>query len=203
MEENNSDPEDGKSASDMIQRIKAGALDPGVLNMEQRQMCVEELYFQSVPLAGIAQFLKVVDRTIRRDMEDIRRRNVLAPDPDFARQMAFEFVQYKRIHRNNLMKLARNPEASTGERAQAEFYASMVGSDLITKLQSLGHLPKSADALLVMQKQEDHQSDSRVAGLFRDFDAMHKLEENPEKAAKLMEIKNNLKKENSNENPGQ
>ena len=191
--------EDDKSTSDMVHRIKIGALDPRLLNKEQRQLCVEALYFDGISPTGIAQFLKVTDRTIRRDLAEIRTRNALTPDSDLARQIVGEFAHWVRTHRGNLMKLAHNTEASTGERAQAEYYAYMIGSDMITKLQSLGYLPKSADALLVMQKKEESDSDDRVTIMCTELEDMSKLATSPEQANKCIEIKEVLKKEKDND----
>jgi len=191
--------ETNKSASDLIQRIKIGALDPHILNKEQRQLCVEALYFDSVSPSGIAQFLKVSDRTLRRDMADIRARNALTPNPDLAREIIGEFVLFAKIHRGNLMKLSRNTSASTAERGQAEYYAYMVGADMVVKLQSLGYLPKSADALLVMQRTEDRVSNERISAVCAELDDMARLADNPEQAKKLIEIKDTLPKENDND----
>jgi hypothetical protein len=199
MKNKNPEGENAESASELIQRIKAGGLDPAILTKEQRQMCVEALFFDSVSPTGIAQFLKVNDRTIRRDMEDIRVKNALAPDPALARQVVGEHVLFARIHRGNLMKLARNSEASTSERAQAEYYAYMVGADLIVKLQSLGYLPKSADALLVLQKNEATDENGRLTTILNEVEDMRRLENDPIKAEKLLEIEKTISKEKEND----
>lgn len=194
--------ENGKeeSAADLIQRIKAGSLDPAILTKEQRQMCVEALYFDSVSPTGVAQFLKVSDRTIRRDLEEIRLRNALTPDPDLARSIVGEYVHWVRIHRGNLMKMARDASASVSERAQAEYYASMINSDLITKLQSLGYLPKSADALLVMHKEEENQTNEKMSELLQDIEDMSRVAGDQKLKEKLIEMKETIIKENENDN---
>lgn len=181
-------PGDNESTSDLIQRIKLGTLDPAILEKEQRQACIEALFFESLPQAGIAQFLKVSDRTVRRDLEEIRGRNALSPDPDLAREIIGEFVLMTRVHVGNLMKLARSGSASTGERTNAEYLAHVVGSDMIAKLQGLGYLPKSADALLVMHKKEERESDERVKAFCEGLDDLAPLLE-PKQAEKILEIK--------------
>jgi hypothetical protein len=192
MDKNSEDADNEKSTSDMIHEIKIGSLDPCLLDKLQRQLCVEALYFDAVSTSGIAQFLKVSDRTIRRDMEEIRARNSLTPSLDLSREIVGEFLLWSRAHRGNLMKLARNSSASTGERAQAEYYASMVGADMIVKLQSLGYLPKSADALVVTQQSEDSVSDERMSQLLGELDDMSDLSDSPEQADKLIELKKNI-----------
>ena len=188
-----------QSASNLIQQIKVGVLDPLLLDKDQRQMCVEALFSDSLSPAGIAQFLKVSDRTIRRDMEEIRVKNALTPDPDLAKGIIGEFLLFARIHRGNLMKLARDGGASVGERSQAEYYAYMVGADLIIKLQSLGYLPKSADALVVLQKTEENKTNERLVTLLGELRDMTTLESRPEQANKLIQLRENIIKENSND----
>ena len=198
MDKKSEDADNEKSTSDMIHEVKIGSLDPCLLDKAQRQLCVEALYFDAVSPSSIAQFLKVSDRTIRRDMEDIRTRNSLTPSLGLAREIVGEFLLWARAHRGNLMKLARNSSASTGERAQAEYYASMVGSDMIIKLQSLGYLPKSADALVVTQQSEDKVSDEQMSQLLGEIGEMSELSDSPEQASKLIELKKNIE-EKTNE----
>lgn len=185
-------PNEPASTSDMIQRIKLGTLDARLLTKEQRQQCVEALHFESVSPSGIAQFLKVTDRTVRRDMEAIRVHNALTPSHDLARQIIGEFVLFARVHRGNLMKLARNANASTSERTQAEYLAYMIQSDMVAKLQSLGYLPKSADALVVMNKSEERQSSDRLSAICAELDEMSRLTDTPEQAQKLVSLKADL-----------
>ncbi len=188
-----------KSIADLIHEIKTGTLDPGVLNKEQRQLCVEALHFDSVSPTAIAQFLKVADRTIRRDMADIRKRNALSPDLELAKQIIGEFLQASRIHRANLMKMARSADASVAERAQAEYYSYMVLADSMVKMQSVGYLPKSADSLIVTQKNEDDRPDEKLAVLSAELADMADLAATPEQASKLLEIKETVTQETSNE----
>jgi hypothetical protein len=178
----------------MIHRIKIGTLDPRILKKEERQMCVEALIFESASPSWICQFLKVSDRTVRRDLEEIRSRHALSPDSKLAREIIGEFVIWGRIHRGNLMKLARNASASVSERAQAELYAFNIMSDTISKLQSLGYLPKSADALVVMEK-KDTPTNEKVTTICEELDEMTRLVDSPEEMTKLISLKEILNKE--------
>ncbi len=194
-------PKDNDSVGDLIQRIKLGSLDPTTLAKDQRQLCVEALYFESGSTSGIATFLKVADRTIRRDLEDIRSRNALDPDPELARKLIGDFVHGVAVHRANLMKLARNSSASIAERAQAEYYACLALIASVTKMQSLGYLPKSPDSLLLMQRRDEDQCDDRVAAALAELEAMAGLTGDPQKAERLLALKKSIAEENSNGNP--
>ncbi len=72
----------------MIQQIKDGQLDPKTLNKELRQQCVEILLGEAYSAPSIAQILKRSDKTIRRDIDEIRERNALEPDVNFLKRIA-------------------------------------------------------------------------------------------------------------------
>jgi hypothetical protein len=132
----------------LIQAIKDGKRDPKTLDKEMRQRCVEVFLGEAYNIPQMAQLLKRHEKTIKRDIDEIRERNSLAPDLELAKRIISEFVWYSHIHRNHLMRLARDKNASVSEKAQAEYYAHLVGADLITKLQSLGYLPQAPKSIV-------------------------------------------------------
>ncbi len=125
----------------LIQRIKDNLFDPRLLTKDQRMQCVEILSGEALTEATIAQILKVSIKTIARDIQTVRERNALTPNINFAKQIAGELVHKARLHHGYLMRLARNKDASTGEKTQAEFFAWRVLNEMIERLQSLGYLP--------------------------------------------------------------
>lgn len=137
-----------KPILDMIQQIKDGKLDPRTLDKEERQCCLEVMLQEGLVVPTLAQILKMSDKTIRRDIKDIRLRNSFTPSVDFLKETAGELLTYARIHRDHLMRLARLKEASVMERAQAEMYAAQVFLNTVTKLQSIGYLPEQAQTIV-------------------------------------------------------
>jgi len=131
-----------------LQKIKDGSLDPKLINKESRQEFVELLILQGQDVHSIAQLLKKNEKTIRRDIEEIREKNALSPDIESAKKLIGETVIYARINRDQLMRLSRSKDGSIGERAQAEYYASQVWLSNITKLQSLGYLPQKPNEII-------------------------------------------------------
>jgi len=125
----------------LIQDIKDGRVLPETLTKDLRQCCVEVLLGEGYTVAAMARVFRRSDKTIRRDLEAIRERNAIIPDLSLATKIIGEMMMYARIHRDQLMKLARNREASVSEKAQAEYLSFKVFSELITKMQSLGYLP--------------------------------------------------------------
>jgi hypothetical protein len=148
MNGQNNDQISRGSVLDMINQIKEGRLDPQILNKEERQVCVEVLMGEGVNAPNMAQIFKVSDKTIRRDVHEIRERYGVSPSEDLVKQCVGELLMHMRIHREFLMRLARSKEGSVGERAQSEFYAAQMTLQYMGKLQSLGYLPEKPQAVV-------------------------------------------------------
>ncbi len=125
----------------LLQQIKDGTQDPETLTKDLRQSIVEILLSEGYSLMSMAQILRRSEKTIKRDLEEIRKHNSLSPNVDLATKLVGELVVYSRIHRDQLMKLARVKDASVSEKSLSEYYAFKVGVELMTKLQTLGYLP--------------------------------------------------------------
>lgn len=149
MTENNALKEkDEQPIFGLIQQIKDETLNPETLTKDLRQRCVEVLLCEGYTVASMAQILKRSEKTIKRDVEDIRERNAISPDINLAKKIIGEMLMYARINRDHLLKLARTKEASVAEKAQSEYYAFKVLVELMTKLQSFGYLPSKPQAIV-------------------------------------------------------
>ena len=145
---NDNQDHDEQPILSIIQQIKNGTLDPKTLPKEKRQLCVEVLDNEGCIHAQIGQLLKITDRTVRRDLEDIGKRNALPSDINLAQRIIGNMSQKAMVHHSYLMRLARSPDASIGEKAQAEFLAWRVLKEFVEKMQSLGHLPLQPQAVV-------------------------------------------------------
>ena len=149
MNENkNISPKSEQPILDELEKIKSGEVDPSGFDKEYRQKFVEFLYYKSQTAPAIAKILKCSDKTIRRDIDDIRNRKGLSANVDFARMHAGDLYNFMWAHHDNLERLANMKESSITERIQAEFCAFRVlllGTD---KLQSLMCLPSQSQAVL-------------------------------------------------------
>ena len=132
---------DGESILSIIQDIKDGAINPKTLSKEDRQRCVEFLIGEGYAEAQIAQILVRSEKTIGRDLADLRARNALTPNVELAKQIIGDMFQKAMAHHKYLMRLARSPEASHSEKAQSEFMAWKVLKEVVEKMQTLGYLP--------------------------------------------------------------
>ena len=115
--------------------------DPETIDKPNRQQCIELLISEGYTYPQIVQVLKCSEKTIYRDLKEIRKRNELSPNVEFAKQFIGEMFNKALNHQSYLMRLARTKDASISEKALSESAAWKVLKELIEKLQSLGYLP--------------------------------------------------------------
>ena len=132
----------------LIQQIKDGLVAPDSIDKDLRQQAIEVLMAEGYSVASMAQIFKKCDKTIRRDLEEIRQRQALTPDANLAKKIIGELVVYARSHRDHLMRLARTKDTSVSEKAQAEYLAARVGLELVDKLRALGYLPSQSASVV-------------------------------------------------------
>ena len=132
---------DEVSVHSILSEIKEGKLDPSSLSKEVRQLCVSALILEGHLPSTLAPLLKVSDKTVQRDLKEIREQNALKPSAELAKQLIGDFLQSSRTHHSHLMRLARTKEASVNEKVYAESTAAQTLRDTIKTLQSLGYLP--------------------------------------------------------------
>ena len=126
---------------DLIQKIRDELVDPRLLSMDERRQCVEILLCEGMNEATIAQILKRSEKTIYRDVLEIRKRNAIVPSIEMVKEMAGELLTNARIHHAYLMRIARSKDSSTPDKIQAELAAWNVLDGLVERMQSLGYLP--------------------------------------------------------------
>ncbi len=164
MEEHNTSSQD-QTALKIIQDINSGACDPCLLDKSMRQQCIELLIGEGYTHSQLAQLLKRSEKTISRDIQEIRQKNALTPSVEFAKETVGELVNKARIHASYLMRLARDRNSSTNSKAGSEFLAWRVIKELVEKLQTLGFLPIKPQEVTgdiyhhVLGKEEDSYED--------------------------------------------
>jgi len=170
---------DGESsAMQLLQEVNSGITDPKLLDKQSRQRCIEFLVSEGCTYSQIAHVLKCSEKTVGRDLKDIRGRNELAPNVEFAKQLIGEMFQKAMNHHSYLMRLARMKDASISEKMQSEFAAWKVLKELIERLQSLGYLPsRPAEVIGTFYHQSNDGEDNSP-------EAMRKMLLNIEDAAK-------------------
>lgn len=130
-----------------IQGIQDKTIKVSSLPVETIEQVVAALHAEGSAVSQIAQLLNRSDRTVYRYLEEIRKKNALTPNLEWAKQFVGELVQKARTSHAYLLRLARSKDGSISEKAQAEFASWRVVKELTEKLQSLGFLPLKEQAL--------------------------------------------------------
>ena len=153
------------SAVELLQNINSGLTDSKLLDKLSRRRCVELLIAEGCKHAQISQVLKVSEKTVTRDIKEIKVRNELTPDIGFAKQTVGDLFQKAMNHHAYLMRLARIKNASVSEKMQSEFAAWRVLKELTEKLQSLGYLPSKPTEIIgnFYNHTDNEESDSPEA----------------------------------------
>jgi hypothetical protein len=124
-----------------LQKIKDGLLDPKAISKEDRQSYVEVLLGEEYTEVQIAEILKVSDKTIQRDIKDIREKNSLSPGVTQAKQIIGDFFKKAMLHHGRLVRLSREKGTSDENKIRAEFLSWTILKEMIAAMQSLGYLP--------------------------------------------------------------
>jgi len=125
----------------IIQDIKSGSISVKALDKETRIPYVEILLSEGCSVPQIAQALDRSEKTIRRDIVQIRENFFKSMDKDFAKRTIGNLLMKAEAHSSFLMRLARSREGSVGERVQAEYLAWKTTDELARLLQNMGVLP--------------------------------------------------------------
>ncbi|MDP8212790.1 MAG: LuxR C-terminal-related transcriptional regulator [Candidatus Zapsychrus exili] len=129
------------SALQLLQDINSGLINPKTIDKQSRQQCIESLVAEGYTYQQISQILKCSEKTVSRDIKEIRTRNELIPSVEFAKQFIGEVFHKAMSHHGFLVRTARAKDASSAEKIQAEYAAWKVLKELMEKFQSLGYLP--------------------------------------------------------------
>jgi len=152
-----------RSAVQLLQDINSGVLDAKTLEASDRQRCVELLIAEGYGYQHIRHVLDVSEKTIGRDMKEIRKRNELTPNIEFAKETIGDFFRHGINHHAYLMRLARAKDATNSERIAAEFTSWRILRELVERMQNLGYLPSRpqhvvGDIFCHMQNEEGGES---------------------------------------------
>ena len=158
MDSQNPQELDGMPILDLIMKIKAGAVNPKLLYKGTRQLCVETMFVEGYHISKIAGLFQVSDRTIRRDIADIRERNAVAPSPEMTRALLGELVANSRYHSASLRRIARREDAYPDEKARAEYLAWRVGKELVDRLCQVGFLVAAGEPLKTDAKKKEKEA---------------------------------------------
>lgn len=175
-------PKDKSEHSPILQilnQISSGErnLDDQPLPKDIRIECVDYLWMEELrPVAAIASILKVSEKTIRRDQDEINERNAKKLSTEDTVKLVGELVTKLSSSHENLMRLAKDKKGSVQERAQAGIYASKAIEGQIAILQKLGFAP-SKPLQIEADVRHHEEEDVSVEQLKADLAELEKLAE--------------------------
>lgn len=180
----------------IIQEIKEGKREAKDLSKEQRQECVDSLDLQGYSISQIAQALNRSEKTIRRDMQDVKARRSVRPSLELATQIVGNMIVKLEACQSYLMRLANSKEGSLQEKSQAIFYAGKMMLELTEKLQSLGYLPSTPQKVvgdIYHHNEDDDKSFAEAKEKLKEIETIAKdagvLDEATQKSIDSLKVK--------------
>lgn len=125
---------------EILNKIKDKILDPVLVTGETRLECVRFLVIEGHRHSAIATLFKVSDRTIRRDIAAIRKKNAVKASPEMTQSLLGELITNAESHYSSLKQIARSKDAYPDEKTRAEVMAWKVKKELIEKLYLVGFI---------------------------------------------------------------
>jgi hypothetical protein len=130
-----------KSILTIIQQIKEGSLNPQLLDKDTRRSCVDALKGESWTELNIAEFLRVSEKTVYRDLKIIRDKNSLTPNIAFVMEQVGDLVKKASALYDSLVRLSRGKEVSDDNKIGAVNSAWRILNEMTARLQTLGYMP--------------------------------------------------------------
>jgi hypothetical protein len=125
----------------MLQQLRDGILDPKQIAKDTRRQLVEVLYSEDYTIYQVAQIFNCSEKTIQRDLADIRKQNAIVPSASFASEMVGELVSKARQHCSVLGRISKSSNSTPQEKTISSVAGWKIIKELVERLQSLGYLP--------------------------------------------------------------
>jgi len=127
----------------LLAKINSGGISVKTLSPRDRQNMVEHLLTQGSSVAEMAMMLKVSDRTIVRDRQEIRGRNAVYSDEvGFMPRILGMMVQHLEDSLGRLHAIQFSVGSTARDRMMAERSMAYVFATFIKRFQSLGYMPR-------------------------------------------------------------
>ena len=165
---------------EVLKSIKEGVLDPGLLSKEARESCVEALVVEGYGSGQIASLLKKSDRTVRRDLVEIRKKNALSSSTELAGIIAGELLMAARNQSGRLKQIARSNDVSLKDKANIEYMSWLVFKEAADKLHKIGFLPVTVDRASSYKEKMGEKKDKTGEldpGILRDIRRLNPIEQ--------------------------
>ena len=127
-----------RTTMDLIRTLRDGTASGRKLSQDQRRSCVEMLALEGMQTSEIADLLGRCDRTIRRDLEQIRTENALHPSDELGPVILGEYRTRVETSVSRLHKLQRDQNATVADKISAVRSAAEIYDRFVERLSALG-----------------------------------------------------------------
>lgn len=132
------EPED--NVLNLIKRIGQGTLSGKDIAREQRRECVAIMRLRGQSAQSIAAFLKVTDRTVRRDIAQWRKDNSFTYSEDFWSKQIGEYIEETKYALNFMLKIMHDPGTNVSQKIRVASNFIMGTSMMTRTLSNIGAL---------------------------------------------------------------
>ncbi len=147
-----------------------------ILSQEDRLEVVDGMRLAGHSIAEIADATGVSEKTVKRDIEEIKKRNALKLNPAFATEMVGELIRKAGQHWQSLKSMARDQSGKTNERILAEKLAWDVELNLCRELREMGYLPSAPKTVMgQISHQVNVSADNTWEEIFQQFQQLKEL----------------------------
>lgn len=129
-----------RTTMDLIRALRDGTASGKQLSQNQRQSCVEMLALEGMQTSEIADLIGRCDRTIRRDLQQIRTENALHPSDGLGPEILGEYRTRVESSVSRLHKLQRDPNATITDKITAVRSAVEIYDRFVERLCALGFI---------------------------------------------------------------
>jgi len=127
-----------RTSTELIRDLKAGKIVGKGVPPESRRECVQWLSLEGLSNAEIADLFNMSEKTIRRDLVELRKKNAIHPSPQIVAEMLGEFYLQVQASVKRLRRVGRDSRTSPSDQIAAERAIAESLNQLIKRLHSVG-----------------------------------------------------------------
>jgi|GEM_PF-5710590 len=134
-----------RTTLDLLRALRSGAIAGKALGREQRRQCVEKLWIEDLSVSEIAVLVDRCEKTVHRDIKEIRRQNALHQSCKLGPEILGEYRVRMEASMVRLSKLIRDPAASIPDKISAINSSMTIWDRFVERLATVGLIGGNQD----------------------------------------------------------
>ncbi|PCI11631.1 hypothetical protein COB72_00335 [bacterium] len=127
-----------RTTTQLLRDLKAGKIVGKGVPIESRRECVQWLSLEGLSNAEIADLFQMCEKTIRRDIAELRRKNAIYPSQTLAAEMLGEYQLQIQASIKRLRRVCRDSRANPSDLIASERVIMDSLDQLLLRLHSVG-----------------------------------------------------------------